>query len=454
MKRKIFCVLICIVLVASFAVLPASAYVPTDFEVEAEGVLLVNPDTDDVIYAKNADKKLYPASLTKLMTALLLYENTDNLDTEVLTVSKNALKLLQGTDSSVGGLKEGEQVTARQMLYVLLLSSANDGSNVIAEHVGGSIEGFVAMMNSRAAELGMTSTHYMNAHGLHDPEHYTTPNDMYKLTKKFLEVPVLKEVAYSAKYEMEATNKSGKRTYTTTNFLMLNNGQKCTTKKYKNEPYYYKYAQGVKTGYTDPAGRCLISTATKDGMTYLCILMNSPVYDPDNPKKKIRYEFNDSKALYEWAFNEFEYKTVLDGRAIIGEVPVELSWDSDFVSVIPEKSLSAIVPKVADSSTVSTNIRWYKESYEAPIKKGDVLGECDVIYAGKVLGTVKLVAYDDVERSDMMYMMQNTENFFSKLFHSPLFYIVIGLIAASIVIFIIICVVLNSPKKKHKNRRY
>lgn len=452
MKRKIICVLFAIIFVISVAVVPAAAYVPTDFEVEAEGVLLANPDTDDIIYAKNADKKLYPASLTKLMTALLLYENTKDLDSEILTVSKNALKLLQGTDSSVGGLKEGEQVTARQMLYVLLLSSANDGSNVIAEHVGGSIEGFVAMMNSRAAELGMTSTHYMNAHGLHDPEHYTTPNDMYKLTKKFLEVPVLKEVAYSAKYEMAATNKSGKRTYTTTNFLMLNNGQKCNAEKYKNEPYYYKYASGIKTGYTDPAGRCLISTASKNGVTYLCILMNSPVYESATSKKKIRVEFGDTKALYEWAFNEFEYKTVLQSGEIIGEAPVELAWEIDYVSVVPEKSLSAIVPKVADSSTVTKTVRWYEESYEAPIKKGDVLGECDVIYAGEVLGTVKLVANQDVERSNMMYMMRGTENFFSAMVRSPIFWIIIGLIVAGVLIFIITCIVLNSPRKR--KRRY
>lgn len=452
MKRKIICVLFSILLVVSVAVVPAAAYVPTDFEVEAEGVLLANPDTDDIIYSKNADKKLYPASLTKLMTALLLYENTKDLDAEILTVSKNALKLLQGTDSSIGGLKEGEQVTARQMLYILLLSSANDGSNVIAEHVGGSIEGFVAMMNSRAAELGMTSTHYVNAHGLHDPEHYTTPNDMYKLTKKFLEVPVLKEVAYTAKYEMAATNKSEKRTYTTTNFLMLNNGQRCTAEKYKNEPYYYKYASGIKTGYTDPAGRCLISTASKNGVTYLCILMKSPVYEGSDSSKKIRVEFGDTKALYEWAFNEFEYKTVLQSGEIIGEAPVELAWEIDYVSVVPQNGLSAIVPKVADSSTVTKKVRWYKESYEAPVKKGDVLGECDIIYAGEVLGTVNLVASQDVERSNMMYIMRGTENFFSSMVRSPIFFIIICLIVAGILIFVITCIVLNSPQKR--KRRY
>ncbi len=453
MKTKIFCVLFCVVILLSCVALPAVAYTPTNFDVDAEGALLVNPDTDDVIYSKNADKKLYPASLTKLMTALLLYENTSDLDDEILTVSEKALKLLQGTDSSIGGLKVGEQVTARQMLYILLLSSANDGANVIAEHVGGTIDAFVALMNQRASQLGMSNTHYVNAHGLHNTEHYTTVNDMYILTKKFLSVPVLKEVAYSVKYQMPATNISGARTYTTTNFLLLNNGQKCTAEKYKNQSYYYKYANGIKTGYTDAAGRCLISTATKNGMTYVCILMNSPVYeDAQNKRNKIRIEFGDTKALYEWAFNEFEYKTLLQGGEIIGEAPVDLAWDIDFVSVAPKQSFSAIVPKVADSSTVSTSIRWYNDVYDAPIKKGDEVGECDVIFAGEVLGTVKLIASQDIERSKMMHFMRNVEQGFNAVVHSTAFYIIVGIIVAGVLIFVITCILLNMPKRR--KRRY
>lgn len=454
MKTKIFCIIFCVVIMMSCVVMPTFAYTPTNFDVEAEGALLINPDTDDCIYSKNADKRLYPASLTKLMTALLLYENTSDLDGEILTVSEKAIKLLQGTDSSIGGLKVGEQVTARQMLYILLLSSANDGANVIAEHVSGTIEAFVALMNKRASELGMANTHFMNAHGLHNTEHYTTVNDMYLLTKKFLTIPVLKEVAYSVKYEMPATNMSSARIYTTTNFLLLNNGQKCTAEKYKNQPYYYKYANGIKTGYTDPAGRCLISTATKEGMTYVCILMNSPVYENEQSKNnKIRVEFGDTKALYEWAFNEFEYKTVLQGGEIIGEAPVDLAWDIDFVSVSAKQSLSAIVPKVADSSTVSTVIRWYSDVYDAPIKKGDEVGECDVIFAGQVLGTVKLVASQNIERSNTMFLISKIQQGFNAVIHSVAFYVIAGIVVLFVLVFVITCVVINMPKKRKKKRR-
>lgn len=453
MFKKIFCIFIIVLLSVSVTVVPTSAYTPTNFEVDAEGAMLVNMDTGDVLYQKNIDKKLYPASLTKLMTALVLYENSTDVDSETITVSDYAIKSLQGTDSSTGGLKVGEILTVRQMLYVLLMSSANEGANAIAEHVAGNVEAFCEKMNQKAQQLGMLGTHYVNAHGLHDVEHYTTVSDMHKLTTAILSVDVLKEIVNTAQYKLSATNKNPARTLTTTNFLMLNNGQKCISEKYKNKAYYYKYAKGVKTGYTNAAGRCLVSTASKNGYNYMCILMNSPVLENG---KKIRMEFGDSKALYEWAFNEFEYKTMLSAEEIVGEVPIDLSSDTDFISAVPEKSLSAIVPKIADSSTVSLDIRWYEEKFSAPIEKGDFLGECDVVYAGEVLGTVTLVASQDVERSTFMYVGRGVGDFFSTLFGHWAFYLVLGIIAAIIIVFIISLVILNSPKhkKKKKNRRY
>lgn len=450
MAKRIFCVLTVIIIAFSALTVPASAYTPSTFEVDAEGALLVNLDSGDRLYSKNTDRKLYPASLTKLMTAILLYESTDELDTEIVTVSEYAIKSLEGTDSSTGGLKVGEELTVRQMLYVLLLSSANDAANAIAEYVSGSIEDFVALMNSKAEALGMTDTHYANAHGLHDFDHYTTVNDMYTLTKTFLDIPLLKEISYSTTYKLEATNMSSARSYTTTNFLLLNNGQTCTADKYKNQAYYYKYAKGLKTGYTDPAGRCLISTATKNGYTYLCILMNSPVYDDKG--NKIRIEFGDTKALYEWAFNEFEYKSVLQSGEIVSEAPVELSWDTDYVSAAPAEDFSAIIPKAADASTLSFNVEWYKESFDAPIKKGDILGECDITYGGEVLGTVTLVATQDIKRNALLYIGRGIQNFFKAVFGSVPFLIILGVVVAAVVIFIIICIILNSPRRRR--RRY
>lgn len=450
MAKKIFCIAFIIILIFSVAVVPASAFVPTNFEIAAEGALLVNLDTEDVIYAKNIDERLYPASLTKIMTALVLYENTSDLDDETITISEYAVKSLDGTDSSTGGLKIGEVLTVRQMLYVLLLSSANEGANAIAEHVSGDVDTFVELMNTKAQELGMVGTHYANAHGLHDDDHYTTVRDMYILSKKFLSIDALKEVSFTTTYTLEATNKNNKRKLSSTNLLLLNNGQKCTAEKYKNQAYYYKYAKGLKTGYTDKAGRCLISTASKNGYNYLCIVMKCPVYDDNN--RKIRVEFGDTKALYEWAFNEFEYKQILNANQIIGEAPVELSWDTDFVSVCPIDNISAIIPKVADDSTINYTINWSKEVYSAPIKRGEVLGTCDIIYAGEILDSVTVVAAQDVERSTLIFLITSIKNFFQTVFGSVPFLIVLGVIGLAILIFIITCVIINAPRRRR--RRY
>lgn len=451
MFKKIIAILLIITSCFGMLLGTASAYVPSNFEISAEGALLANYDTGDIIYSKNADKKLYPASLTKLMTALLLYENTSDLDAEMLTVSEYALNILLGTDSSVGGLIEGETLTARQMLYVLLLKSGNDSANVIAEHVAGNIVSFVEKMNKRAQELGMTSTHFANAHGLHDTEHYTTPNDMLILTRYVLSIDTLKEICYTSKYKLPATNKSGPRSLNTTNLLLLNDGQKCTHEMYKNQPYYYRYAHGVKTGYTDAAGRCLISTASKNGYTYICIVMNCPVYDERG--KKIFLHFGDSKALYEWAFNDFHYQTVLKTSTIVAEAPVKMSWDTDFVSATVQEDVSAIVPKASDASTLNIEVRWDKESFSAPIKKGDRLGECDIIYAGENLGTATLVASSDVKRNGVLFVMESIKNFTITVFGSAVFWMIFAVIAVLVAGFFIVCMIINAPTYRRKKRR-
>ncbi len=435
MRKKIFCFIFSLILIFSVCILPASAYTPSDFEVSAHGAMLMSLDSGDVIYSKNIHEKLYPASLTKLMTAIVLYENVEDLDSTVMTVSKNAIDLLQGTDSSVGGLKAGEELTARQMLYVLLLSSANDGANAIAENVAGDIASFVELMNQKAASLGMENTHYANAHGLHNEDHYTTVYDMSILARYFLENETLKDICYQVRYEMEPTNLSPKRTFITTNFLITPSNSE-----------YYKYAKGVKTGYTDPAGRCLISTASKNGYNYLCVLMKSAVYNEQG--KKIRYEFADSKALYEWGFNEFEYKTVLGTEKILGEAKVELAWDTDYVTLAPKTDLAAIVPKVADQSTLQYDVSTYSESFDAPIAKGDVLGSVTVSYAGEVLGSVELVATNDVKRSNLLYIRKGIQT----VLKSVPFKIVCIVIVAAIIFFIISIIVLN--KSRRKKRRY
>ena len=233
----------------------AAAYEPDTFTVRAEGCVLASLNTGELLYQKSENKRLYPASLTKIMTATVVLDTANDLN-EVVTAGESAIAILQGTDSSTMGLQAGEQLSVLNLLYTLLVHSANDAANILAERFGnGSIAEFVEKMNQKAAELGMQNTHYVNAHGLHDENHYTTPYDMYLLTRYALKNETFKKIVETVRYTLPATNKHGQRILATTNFLQDANSV--------TPEYFYKYAGGVKTGYTDEAGRCLVSTALR-----------------------------------------------------------------------------------------------------------------------------------------------------------------------------------------------
>ena len=447
MKKTFFSVCSVLVLLAGILfgpVLPglrASAFQPTDFEVSAEGAMLVSLDTGGVLYQKNIDQRLYPASLTKIMTAVLIIENTPDLDKEIITVSKEALELLLGTDSSTTGLKEGEELTARQLLHHLLMASGNDSANAAAEHYGGgNIDRFVQMMNQRAAELGMTGTHYVNPHGLHDEDHYTTVEDMYKLVCHAIDLPVFMEVVSTNRYTMPATNKSPEKLLVTTNYLQD-----------PNTSSYYRGTNGIKTGYTDPAGRCLITTTSRDGYNYLCILMKCPVYGENN--QKIRLEFPDSRNLYDWAYDNFEYKSLLNTAEPVGEVELELAWSKDHLTLLPETEFSAIVPKEADSSTVivtphlNDDIQQNGGVIQAPVEQGTVLGYATLTYAGEVLGQVNLVASESVERSTVLYLLEQVKSMAQSLW----FQVIAGAVLLLLLFLIIVRAV--AVRRRRKRRR-
>jgi D-alanyl-D-alanine carboxypeptidase (penicillin-binding protein 5/6) len=228
------------------------------------------------------------------MTYIVSVENIEDVENTRVEIKQDVIDLLSGTGSSMSGLdyKIGEKVKVIDLLYCLMVSSGNDAALVLADYIGGGdISLFVNAMNEKAKELKLENTHFMNPHGLHDDNHYTTPRDMYTLTKHALKNETFKEITSTPRYIVSATNMSGERRLTTTNYL-----QNTTTN------YYYQYAKGVKTGFTDEAGRCLVSTASYNGYNYMCIVMGCP--------GKSNRHFADSKALYRWAFNNFSFKEI------------------------------------------------------------------------------------------------------------------------------------------------
>ncbi len=438
MKKSILTLFFIFLLVFSTAFAPSASAVSaklTGVEVRAEGVLLASLDTDEVIYSKNASKKMYPASLTKIMTALVVLKNTKDIDKETIVMPAEALRLISGTGSTVTGFLEGEEVTVRDALAGLLITSGGDVSYALALHYGGTVDGFVEMMNREAEALGMKDTHFANPHGLHDDDHYTTANDLLLVSKAALEYPEFVKLVGASRYKMPATNLYKARTLVTTNFL-----QDSST------AYYYKYASGIKTGYTDEAGRCLITTAEKNGYTYLLILLKSP---PKNASgQSVRYEFTDSKNIYEWAFTNLEYKTAMNAGTVACEIPVKHSMQADFVALAAEKELASILPKGADDSTVSLKTLPFNDEAVAPIKKGDVLGVAEVYYADELIGTVNLVATEDVSSSVILKVLSAIGSFFTSTFFKAVLIIILMII----VIFFMYVVYLNRNRKRKKRR--
>lgn len=440
MVKKFISIFILVFMLFGIFTLPTLAYKPSTFSITGEGCILASADTGAVIYDKNAETRFYPASLTKIMTATVVLDECKNPESVMVTAEKNELDILLGTDSSVLGLVEGEQFSALELLYILLVHSANDAANVLAKHFGGSIEGFVEKMNQKAKQLGMVGSHFMNPHGLHDEQHYTTPKDMYLLTKHALENETFKEIFGTVRHPLPATNKNPKkRLLATTVFIQDQNSMMPGS--------YYSAVKGGKTGYTDEAGRCLVSVAEKNGASYICVLMKCPVYN--SAGQKVRYEFSETKALYEWVFNDFEYRQVYDSKTPVGECPVELGKDADFVTLVLQKPVNAVVPKGADESTIDIEVDLNISPATAPIKQGDVLGKATVKYAGEVLDTVSVVAMTSVEKSAMLAFVKGVTDFFGSKYMKAVLFVLGGII----LIFVLYIYLLNRRKKRRRRRR-
>ena len=411
-----------------FTPISASAYEVTSFDITAEAGILVSLDTGEVIWEKNADQKMYPASITKIMTAILMLES-DKWDPDgKVTLSKSALKLTLGTGLAVSLLSEGEEFTQLDLLYMVLVSSYGDCAYLAAEIYGGSQENFVDMMNKKAKELGLNGTNYENPVGLHHEDNYTTARDSYKLALYSKKYDLINEAVSKSRYKF-TTTKGTSRTLSTTNFLL----DPATN-------YYYQYATGFKTGFTNAAGRCLLSTASYNGYNYMCVLLKCP-----NNKQK-RHEFEESRELYRWAFKNFSFKEIAKSSEPVCEIPVENSLETDFLPLYFDKPFVSVLPNDADDSTIVVKTHFKNKTVTAPVKKGDVLGYAEIIYAEKIIGKVDLLAGQDVDSSALLEFWEFIKNFFTSTFMTVI-YIIIGVV---IVGFILLIVLMNLPKKRRK----
>lgn len=347
----------------------------------AKAVIVYELTSDTMVYTYNPDDTIYPASMVKIMTALIALEQ-GSLD-ETVTASRTAVDSVK-PGSVKAGIQPGEQLTLRDLLYCLMVPSANDAAAVIAEHIAGSQEDFIVMMNQRARELGCTGTHYSNVHGLHDADTYTTARDICRLMDYALENEVLKQMFETKIHTIPATNKSPERTIHTTNYMM-------STEQVKK--YYDSRITGGKTGHTDKAGRCLAATAKVGNMELLTIVMGAKATYEENGINLVSFgSFEETAQLLDYTGEKYTLRQLFSqGQPIAQFDVVNGAHDA---SVGPQETLFAVLPKDAADS----DLRWDYEAaaLTAPIAQNQAVSSLQVWYGNKCIAQTSLVSINAV----------------------------------------------------------
>lgn len=355
---------------------------PTEFTIDAGAYALIELKSNTIIYSKELDMKRYPASLTKIMTCMLAIEYGNLRD--VLTVSSTALENLSEFGSSAG-LVEGEELTLENMLYCIMLWSANEGCNVIGEYVSGDVASFVALMNETAKALGMENTHFANTHGLHDENHYTTVRDLTILTRWAWQNETFRRFATATTHVVPATNKSESRTLHTTNYLTATD---------VDSRYYYSLASGIKTGFTTPAGGCLVSTATDGDAEYLSIVMGCDLISNAEDMR-----FIETRRLFRHAFDTYSFVQVLANTTMLGQPEVKNAKGRENVVVHAKDDAIVLLPKEYNKEDILIKLT-YQGELTAPLKAGETVGSVSIVYQGVELAVSDLVTLTKVEAQE------------------------------------------------------
>ncbi|MCR2042647.1 D-alanyl-D-alanine carboxypeptidase family protein [Anaerosalibacter massiliensis] len=329
----------------------------TDPVINAESSILIDVKSGRILYTLNPNKKMPMASTTKIMTALVALENGD-LDDKI-KVEKDFV----GIEGSSIYIYEEEKISLRDLLYGLMLRSGNDAAMVIADHIGGDVENFVNLMNDKAKEIGALNTNFTNPHGLEDENHYTTAYDLGLISREALKHETFKEIVSSKSW---------------------------TANRDKNNYFYnknktlwqYDGGDGVKTGYTKRAGRCLVSSATKNGMQLVSVVLND------------RDWFNDCYKLLDYGFENYKPYFIYDKGQFIKNIEVE-NGNKEYLPIVTDSS--CILPlKEEEKERIKVTIN-LPENIEAAVNKGDIIGKISVYLDGELIYTSNLIAKEEIK---------------------------------------------------------
>lgn len=382
----------------------------------SQAALLMDMKTGRIIYGKNTDEKMYPASTTKMMTAILALESGKMGDTVAATYE--ALESITLEDSHMGILI-GEELSMTDLVNGTLVYSANDAANVIAVHIGGSIAGFTDLMNAKAQELGMKNTRFANACGVHDENHYTTAQDLATLAQYCMKNETFREIVKKPMYHIDPTNKYlPSRDLPSTN-LFLSTA--------RSSYHLYKPCTGIKTGTTDAAGHCLVSSAEYNNMELLSVVLKCD----DVNVNEGAYSYTISRSLFDFGFNNYESGVLAAPGTVVADSKVYEAKKDKRVTLTVENEITALIPIGNDISTdVETQVT-LNDKIAAPITKGQVLGEVIYKYHDTQIASAQLIAANDVEMNVLLHIFHTIINFLiNPLVFIPVLLIIIALLVA------------------------
>lgn len=382
----------------------------SELSLYSEADILIDIKTGNILYEHNAYEKLYPASTTKLMTAILTLENCKLTDT--VTIERNALNGIPAS-YTIADLRAEETFTVEQLLNVLLIPSANDAANVLACHIGGSVDNFSTMMNEKAKELGCQNTHFLNPSGIHNDDHYSTAYDMALIGKYAYQFEEIKQIATKTKYSLPNLPDGTARNFKSTNTLINSSNE-----------YYYEYATGLKTGYTDKAKSCIVATAKKDDIELLCVVLGGGKTEDLKCQREL-----DCLTLFNYGFDNYEYYEVCGKNELFDKSKItNLPENLQNTNLVYADSLN-LLANINNYNNITTNITW-NSNLELPVYKDTVVGTITYTVDSKNY-TINLLAANDIlpEKSS---------------FIPTLFYILIG--------FLILLFIITLFNKKGKNK--
>ena len=354
-------------------------------------------DDGSVFFEKNADKKMPAAAFIKLIAAVVAIEKWGNLD-ESVTVTKENLSLVK-YDYGVrtASYKDGERVSKKELINCLIVYSANDAVSIIAHEVSGSLDAFIAEMQSLAEKAGCTSTQVKNIHGFDEDGQYTTAKDIAVFMKYAVGYPVFSEAISAESVTLKATAENEERTFKSSNKMKMSS----------IADYYHQSVTGGKYTATEKAGECAAVVTNMDGYSYLAVTLGGKLKDIDKDGVNENSCFTDIKKMLNWTYENIRYRVIASPDQGVAYVGVKAGKDTDKIRLVPEKEISSLVPASVTPASVMFEVveDSVKKNITAPVKAGDILGQAKVYYAGGELATINLVAAQTVERSFTGFIM-------------------------------------------------